>query len=174
MCYQRPLIFSRPWFQIALTALLVIFVNMAPQAKVQAQAAPCPDNCPGDFNGDGKRDMVDLVIFATEYWLVDCPVELPVYHVVGSGISAQQAAGLADALGMNPSDIKLEDGVGLYLDTAEFQQVPTLPVIDPNIIQDLTAQSTDDDGTPAFEAFDYSAISDIVVVDVDLPQRRER
>ncbi|MCH9021143.1 MAG: hypothetical protein IID32_00065, partial [Planctomycetes bacterium] len=165
MCYQRSLIFSKPWFQIALVILLAIFLTTAPQAKVQAQTAGCPDNCPGDFDGDGRRNLVDLIIFATEYWLVDCPVELPVYQVVSAGISAPQADDLADALNIIPFDLKLADGVGIYMDTAEFQEVPTLPVTDSNIILVLTAESTDDDGPLAFEAFDYSAISDIVVVD---------
>lgn len=135
-------------------------------AGVPIEAADCPIDCPGDLNGDCKVDQQDLAILS-QYWLKDCslPPVLPVLKVLTSGISEDQAAKLAEALGISPNQLLLDDGAAVFIDPANLQKVPTVPVVDDVLIRELIKESeVEPGGELEFEALDLPAVQKIQAV----------
>jgi len=101
--------------------------------------------------------MKDFAIMASN-WLGECDDKLPVLVVTGSGLSEQAAFALAEELGVAGERVGLEDGVVLFIDPLLFQAVPTLPIVDQDLISELTRASADDDAPLSFEAIDFEAL----------------
>ncbi len=87
----------------------------------------------------------------------------PIYNVIETGITPAQAGALADGLGIPQDELMLGDGSVRFLNPKKFQRVPTRPIQDEGIIEELRRGTTDDDGEMAFEAFDFDAIKNLHV-----------
>lgn len=93
------------------------------------------------------------------------PAPLPVYHVVRSGVNADQAALLAGSLSIPQGMLTLSNGVASFLNPSNFMKVPTLPVTDPTVTSNLLAGTKNDfPKVPIqFEQIDFKALSQLVV-----------
>jgi hypothetical protein len=80
------------------------------------------------------------------------PDRLPIYRVVGKGVTPKQADALARALGISPTGLRKPDGSLGFLDDARFQSLPSV-MVDPQA-------PPDEDGTPTvIERADFAAIN---------------
>lgn len=153
-------------FPFLLLSLLLLFWPTLLRAE-------CPVDCPGDVNGDCVVDMRDLAILSAN-WLKNCelPPELPVLRVTDVGLSTEQADKLAEALGLEPDQLLLDNGIALFIDPEKFQQVPTNPIDDPQLIEELRKGTEQDGDSPlVFEAFDFEQIAKIVPFEGELALR---
>ena len=127
-----------------------------------------------DFDFDTAIGLPDLTFLASE-WLQDtgpgstpipCPELLPVFMVTQSGITAEQATALAQALMIPPDQLIYDGSQALYFDPATHRQLPTVAVVDPDLIQQLTLDTENESHAPlSFEGLDFAAILDMPVFD---------
>ncbi len=95
--------------------------------------------------------------------LVKCDqLTAAVYDVIETGIKPAQARAFAEALGIPGEDLHFADGSVRFVNPRKFQMVPTTPITDPAILDELRRNSQDDEGEMVFEAFDFDAIKRIV------------
>ena len=101
--------------------------------------------------------------------LIKCDQQTaPIYSVLETGITRAQAAVLAESLGIPQGDLMFGDGSVRFVDPKKFQAVPTRPIQDQGIIEELRRNSQgEEEGEVAFEAFDFPAIHRIVPMDGD-------
>jgi len=150
--------------QVKLITALLVLVWLPP---VPARGADCLIPCPGDITGDCKVDMDDFLILS-QNWLTDCSgvTALPVLKVIDVGISPAQAGGLAKILGIPQEQLIFEPGFPVqFIDPQRHLAVPTVPVKDPQLIEELLKE-TEQDGESeiAFEALDEKLLREIVPV----------
>jgi hypothetical protein len=92
----------------------------------------------------------------------------PIYNVLETGITRGQAAVLAESLGIPPGDLVFDEGMVRFVDPRKFQAVPTRPVQDQGIIDELRRNSQgEEEGEMVFEAFDFPAIHRLIPMDGD-------
>jgi len=89
----------------------------------------------------------------------------PIFGVTGTGITRDQAGRLAGALHIPPGELHEQEGGLLFLDPRKFQAIPTKPIQDPAILDELRRNSQDDDGEMAFDAIDFGALRQLRVMD---------
>lgn len=158
---------TRKW----LVSLVALFLPLV----ATVSAAECPLDCPGDSNGDGQRDLLDLAVLA-EHWLESCPdpSQLPIYLVTQSGVNPEQAQVLAQELDIDPKNLIMNNGAPLFIDTQHFLAVPHLAITDPDIIKRLTSDTERDGETSnlSFQGFDFKAIEAIDPVSTKVAMER--
>ena len=87
----------------------------------------------------------------------------PIYSVLETGITRGQAGALAESLGIPQEDLMFGDGSVRFVNPKKFQIVPTKPILDQGIIEELRGNSKgEEEGEMAFESFDFDAIRRIV------------
>lgn len=91
--------------------------------------------------------------------------EAPVYGVLSSGASPEQARSLASLLKVPFKELSLSNGQVFFMDNSTFMATPTLPVVDQRIIKELTAQTENPvpDIPLRFEQFDFPALEKMQV-----------
>jgi hypothetical protein len=60
--------------------------------------------------------------------------ELPVYKVSGTGIGESDARKLAGALKIPTKKLRLQDGITLFINSANYLTIPTVTITKPEII----------------------------------------
>ena len=147
------------------TSLFILSFSVV--LPVNLFAEDCAVECPGDVNGDCVVNYKDFAIVA-ENWLKDCtlPKSLPVLRVTSPGGTQEQAKALGQALGIDPELIIFQNGTTLFIDPVGFQRVPTKPIQDEGIIEELR-KGTEVDGESeiVFDAFDLKLLGAIEPVD---------
>jgi hypothetical protein len=97
-------------------------------------------------------------------------LSLPVYQVVQSGATAIQAANLSTALGISPGLAPQVNGLLSFVDTTNYLRVPSTPVTDATVTNELLAVSKNP--VPSiplvFNAFDFTALSHITAVNANV------
>jgi len=87
-------------------------------------------------------------VLAGAAWLAAMPggaqTGLPVYQVIQSGATTDQAQLLVGGLNIPFESLSLSNGEVFYLDGARFMTVPTSPITDAVILSNLTASSHND------------------------------
>ncbi|MDZ7702971.1 MAG: DUF6345 domain-containing protein [Trueperaceae bacterium] len=111
--------------------------------------------------------LLALVIFAVSSCATDTTPppeppgergdELPVYRVVAPGADAEQAAALAEALGLDREKLSVENNVIIFFDPARFASIPTLDRGE--------GRNDEDEGAVVLEAIDFEALEKIEVPD---------
>ena len=91
----------------------------------------------------------------------------PVYGVASAGISRVQAARLADALNLPEDQLHLDGGALLFLDPAEFMSIPTDPIQDQALIDELARGSENDKSELSFEGINFEKLRGIQPVPGD-------
>ncbi len=129
-------------------------------------------NIPGDISGPGGVpdsivNFFDLTVVA-DHWLQSSPTSLPVLTVVSSGVPAEMARKLGEALGVEPDEVDNANGIAQFLDPVQFQIVPTRQISPP----DLSHPSDDKEPDPVYEAFDFAAMKNIIPPDDDQVMER--
>lgn len=123
--------------------------------------------CAGtDFNFDSAVNLDDMAFLAGEWLKGDgpvlpgtCPEVLPVFQVVRSGITAEEASTLAEYLQIPATQLIYDGGQAMYFDPIAHRQLPTVAVVDPDLIQQLTTDTENEWGVPlSFEGLDFDAI----------------
>ena len=125
-------------------------------------AADCIIPVPGDVNGDCVVDINDFQILAKN-WLKDgnIPQELQVLTISEVGISESQADALGRAFGVNLMYVN-KNFPQLYLNKESFQQVPTNPLDNPELIAALRkASEVDGESELVFPTLDTQALTKI-------------
>jgi hypothetical protein len=89
----------------------------------------------------------------------------PVFDVTGVGLTPNEAGILAEALNIPRGGLILEGGAALFIDPLAFQAIPTKPIQDPALIDELSRGSENDKGELAFEAIDFAKLREIRAVD---------
>jgi hypothetical protein len=112
------------------------------------------------LNGDLTVNLQDFAIVASN-WLEVCDGKLPVLVVTGNGLSGEQAAALAQNLGISDRLVVSEDGSVRFIDPVSFQAVPTKQITDQALIAVLQRESADNDGPLSFEGFDFAALAQV-------------
>jgi len=94
--------------------------------------------------------------------LVSCnQTTAPVFDVTGAGITPGQAGILADALKIPRDGLHFRGGELLFIDPAGFQAVPTKPITDPALIEELMKGSENDKGELSFEGLDFAKLREL-------------
>jgi hypothetical protein len=94
--------------------------------------------------------------------LIKCDQQTaPFYSVLETGITRGQAGALAEALGIPQDELTFADGSVRFINPKKFQVVPTKPIQDQGIIDELRRGNEDEGGEMAFEAFDFDAIKSL-------------
>jgi hypothetical protein len=91
----------------------------------------------------------------------------PIYGVKSSGITAAQAAKLADALNLSRDQLHFDNGGLLFLDPLNFQAIPTQPIDDPALMERLKAGSADNAEDLAFEGLNFEKLRGLQTVPGD-------
>lgn len=117
----------------------------------------------------GAREGVTLnyeVQLQFNQWNEECfPTELPIFTVTGPLISSAQAATLAEGLGIPGESLIYEDGVALFVDPANFQAAPMLPV-------DGDFGPGEDGGEVVAETFNFDALAEITPISGEAALKR--
>lgn len=91
---------------------------------------------------------------------------LPVYTVVQSGATSNQASVLGDALGIPASSIANSNGALFFIDPVNYLSVPTKTISDTNVIDQLLMESPNK--APSiplrFEQIDFTAVNGLAVL----------
>ncbi|MEN6308022.1 MAG: DUF6345 domain-containing protein [Anaerohalosphaeraceae bacterium] len=141
--------------------LLITIMVLGPAAW-----AECPINTPGDLNGDCKVNQEDFAILAA-HWLQDgnLPSALPVLKILQSGITETQAGMLAEQLKIPASLMAFDGGEMVFVDPVNVLKIPTGPVTDPILIEQLTKESeVPRGGELGFEALNVEGLAKIQAI----------
>ncbi|PMD33416.1 hypothetical protein L207DRAFT_518185 [Hyaloscypha variabilis F] len=86
--------------------------------------------------------------------------ELPVYEVLSTGIGESDAKKLAGALKIPTEKLRLQDGIALFIDSANYLAIPTVAVTEPEIVgTHLKATKNHNPEIPIeVRAIDYEAL----------------
>jgi len=83
----------------------------------------------------------------------------PVYGVLRSGLTRAEVARLAEALHLPGDQVHVDEGGGvLFLDPLRFQSIPTEPLQDPAVAEDLRQASEGDGGEIAIEVINFAKL----------------
>lgn len=94
--------------------------------------------------------------------LVSCnQTTAPVWDVTATGITAAQAAALGEALKIPRDGLHLRGGELLFMDPVGFQAIPTLPIQDQGIIDELARGTENDKGELKFEGIDFAKLREL-------------
>jgi hypothetical protein len=91
----------------------------------------------------------------------------PVFGVAGLGITADQGGLLAGALNIPRGDLHQDEGGGLlFIDPLKFQAIPTKPIDDPALIEELRRGSENDGRSElSFDGIDFEGLRRLRVLE---------
>ena len=125
-------------------------------------AGDCVIPVPGDVNGDCVVDIKDFQILAKN-WLKDgnLPSELTLLKVTDVGVTEEQSAALGAAFNQNLLFVK-RNVPQVFLNPDSFQQVPTIPLKDPELEARLREMSeVDGESELVFPTLNVDALVEI-------------
>jgi hypothetical protein len=115
-----------------------------------------------DDNGDSWCVRIPTDRRHRFFRLVSCDqATAPVFEVTGVGVNPDQAGLLADALKIPQDGLLMDRGELMFIDPVAFQSIPTLPLQDQGIIDELSRGTENDKGELAFESIDFAKLRDL-------------